>query len=194
MALVNVQNRIQQVMSRLPEEVTRQGLVAKNKVAGAGAVTGSLSSPNGKYSPLELSNYAAIYIKDELLRVPGVGEVNVFGAGDYGMRIWMNPQKMANLGVTTEDIALAIKSQNLQVPAGSLGVEPMSEPQKMQFTLRTKGRLTEPEQFAEIVIKSNPNGSNIKIKDVKNSRHEIFMSGDETLKWYMEEILEFFAE
>jgi len=166
MALVNVQNRIQQVMSRLPEEVTRQGLVAKNRVAGAGAVTGSLSSPNGKYSPLELSNYAAIYIKDELLRVPGVGEVNVFGAGDYGMRVWMNPQKMANLGVTTDDITMAIKSQNLQVPAGSLGVEPMSEPQKMQFTLRTKGRLTEPEQFAEIVIKSNPNGSNIKIKDV----------------------------
>ncbi len=166
MALVNVQNRIQQVMARLPEDVTRQGLVAKNRVSGSGALIGSLSSPNGTFSPLYLSNYAAIYVKDELLRVPGVGEVNVFGAGDYGMRIWMNPRKMASLGVSTTDIAAAIQAQNIQVPAGSLGLEPMSEPQKMQFTLRTKGRLTSPEQFAEIIIKANPDGSNVKIKDV----------------------------
>ncbi len=166
MALVNVQNRIQQVMARLPEDVTRQGLVAKNRVSGSGALIGSLSSPKGTFSPLYLSNYASIYIKDELLRVPGVGEVNVFGAGDYGMRIWMDPRKMANLGVSTSDISAAIQAQNVQVPAGSLGVEPMSDPQKMQFTLRTKGRLTTPEQFEEIIIKSNPDGSNIKIKDV----------------------------
>ncbi|MCQ2958470.1 MAG: efflux RND transporter permease subunit, partial [Candidatus Gastranaerophilales bacterium] len=166
MALVNVQNRIQQVMSRLPEEVTRQGLISKNRVSGGGAVIGSLSSPNGAFSPLYLSNYASIHIKDELLRVPGVGEVNVFGAGDYGMRIWLNPQKMASLNVGTNEIAAAIEGQNIQVPAGSLGIEPMSEPQKMQFTLRTKGRLTTPEEFENIIIKSNQDGSNIKIKDV----------------------------
>jgi len=166
MALVNVQNRLQQIMSRLPEDVTRQGIVAKTRVAGAGALTASLSSPHGTYTPLELSNYAAIYIKEELLRVQGVGEVNVFGAGDYGMRVWMNPQTMANLGITTADIATAIRSQNVQVPAGALGVEPMNEPQKMQFTLRTKGRLTEPEQFENIVIKADKSGANVKIKDI----------------------------
>lgn len=166
MALVNVQNRIQQVMARLPEDVTRQGLVAKNKVSGSGALIGSLSSPDGTFSPLYLSNYASIYIKEELLRVPGVGEVNVFGAGDYGMRIWMNPRKMAGLNISTTDITAAIQAQNVQVPAGSLGIEPMSEPQKMQFTLRTKGRLTTPEQFGNIVIRSNPDGSNVRIKDV----------------------------
>ena len=166
MALVNVQNRISQVTSRLPEEVTRQGLISKNQVSGGGALIGSLSSPNGEFTPLYLSNYASIYIKDELLRVPGVGEVNVFGAGDYGMRIWMNPQKMASLGVSTTDISNAIRGQNLQVPAGSLGVEPMEDKQKMQFTLRTKGRLTTPEEFENIIIKSNPDGSSIKIKDV----------------------------
>ncbi len=166
MALVNVQNRIQQVTSRLPEEVIKQGLVAKSSTAGSGAIIGSLSSPDNTFTPLYLSNYASIYIKDELLRVPGVSEVNIFGAGDYGMRIWMNPNKMSSLGVSTADIAAAIQGQNLQVPAGSLGVEPMSDPQKMQFTLRTKGRLTTPEQFENIVIHSNQNGSNIKIKDV----------------------------
>lgn len=166
MALVNVQNRISQVTSRLPEEVTRQGLIAKNQVAGGGALIGSLSSPNGAFSPLFLSNYASIYIKDELLRVPGVGEVSVFGAGDYGMRIWMNPQKMASLGVSTTDIANAIQAQNIQVPAGSLGIEPMSEKQKMQFTLRTKGRLSSPEEFGNIIIRSNTDGSSVKIKDV----------------------------
>ena len=166
MALVNVQNRIQQVTARLPQEVTRQGLIAKTRVSGAGALIGSLSSPKGTYSPLYLSNYASIYIKEELLRVPGVGEVNVFGAGDYGMRIWMNPRKMANLGVSTTDIAEAIQAQNMQVPAGSLGLEPMREAPKMQFTLRTEGRLTTPEQFENIIIKANTNGSNIRIKDV----------------------------
>ncbi|MCR4881126.1 MAG: efflux RND transporter permease subunit [bacterium] len=166
MALINVQNRISQVMSRLPEEVTRQGLVSKNQTNGGGALIGSLSSPNGQYSTLYLGNYASIYIKDELLRVPGVGEISVFGAGDYGMRIWMNPQKMASLGVSAADISEAIRSQNVQVPAGSLGVEPMSDTQKMQFTLRTKGRLTNPEEFENIIIKSSPSGANIKIKDV----------------------------
>ena len=166
MALVNVQNRISQVTSRLPEEVTRQGLISKNQTSGGGAIIVSLSSPDGQYSTLYLGNYASIYIKDELLRVPGVGEISVFGAGDYGMRIWLNPQKMASLGVSTADISNAIRGQNLQVPAGSLGVEPMSEPQKMQFTLRTKGRLTSPEEFENVIIKSNKNGSNIKIKDV----------------------------
>ncbi len=165
-ALVNVQNRIQQVMSMLPEDVTRQGISAKARVSGAGALIASLSSPKGTHSLLEVSNYASIYIKDELMRVPGVGEVNVFGAGDYGMRIWMNPIKMSSLGVTPQDISAAITSQNTQVAAGSLGLEPMDDPQAMQFTIRTKGRLVKPEQFENIIIKSNQNGSSVRIKDV----------------------------
>ncbi|MDD3594578.1 MAG: efflux RND transporter permease subunit [Candidatus Gastranaerophilales bacterium] len=165
-ALVKVQNRLQQVMSRLPEDVTRQGLIVKSKVSGSGVLIAALTSPDNTYDTLYLSNYASIYIRDELLRVPGVGEVNVFGAGDFGMRIWMNPEKMASLNVTPTDIIAAVKAQNTQVPAGALGLEPMVDKQKMQFTLRTKGRLVEAEEFENIIIKSNIDGSNIRIKDV----------------------------
>ena len=165
-ALVNVQNRLQQIISRLPEDVSRQGLTAQAQAGGIGVAIIGITSPDSSRDSLYLSNYASIYIKDELYRIEGVGQVQVFGAGDYGMRIWLNPQKMTALGISTTEISSAIKSQNAQVAAGALGQEPIVDKQKMQFTLRTKGRLVEPSEFENIIVKSNPDGSNVKIKDI----------------------------
>ncbi len=166
MDLVNVQNQLQLVTPRLPEEVRRYGLTVRKSTGGAGCLLMSLSSPNGTYNSLFLANYATMFIKDELARIKGCGSVSVFGAGDYSMRIWLKPDKMASLGVSTTDINDAISAQNVQSPAGDIGVEPMDEPQVLKFTLRTKGRLKDVEEFENIVVKANVDGSNVKIKDV----------------------------
>lgn len=166
MDLVNVQNQLQLVTPRLPEEVKRYGLTVKKSTGGAGCLLMALSSPNGTYNSLFLANYATMFIKDELARIKGCGTVSIFGAGDYSMRIWLKPDKMASLGVSTTDINNAITSQNIQSPAGNIGVEPMDEPQVLKFTLRTKGRLKTVEEFENIVVKANVDGSNVKIKDV----------------------------
>ena len=166
MALVNVQNRLQLVTPRLPEEVRRYGLTVRKSTGGPGCLMISLTSPNRTYDALFLANYATMFVKDEIARTKGCGTVNVFGAGDYSMRIWLKPDKMASLGISTSDISTAINSQNIQTPAGNIGVEPMSSPQVMKFTLRTKGRLKTVEEFENIVVKSNVNASNVKLKDV----------------------------
>lgn len=166
MALVNVQNRLQLVTPRLPEEVRRYGMTVRKSTGGAGCLMMSLTSPNGTYDNLFLANYATMFIKDEIARIKGCGTVNIFGAGDYSMRIWLKPDKMASLGVSTSDISTAVNSQNIQTPAGNIGVEPMVTPQAMKFTLRTKGRLKTVEEFENIIVKSNRNGSNVKLKDV----------------------------
>ncbi len=166
MALVNVQNQLQLVTPRLPEEVKRYGLTVKKSTGGPGCLMMSLRSPNGTYKSLYLANYATLFLKDELARIPGVAEVNIFGAGEYAMRIWLNPERMASLGVSTTDVQNAISSQNVQTPAGDLGVEPMIDPQVLKYTLRTKGRLKEVSEFENIVVRANPDGSNIKVKDV----------------------------
>ncbi len=166
MALVNVQNQLQLVTPRLPEEVKRYGLTVKKSTGGPGCLMMSLRSPNGTYKSLYLANYATLFLKDELARIPGVAEVNIFGAGEYAMRIWLNPERMASLGVSTTDVQSAISSQNVQTPAGDLGVEPMVDPQVLKYTLRTKGRLKEVSEFENIVVRANPDGSNIKVKDI----------------------------
>ena len=166
MALVNVQNQLQLVQPRLPEEVKRYGLTVKKSTGGAGCLYLALTSPNKTYNSLFLANYATLYLKDELARTKGCGQVQVFGAGDYSMRIWLKPDKMASLGISASDINTAITSQNTQSPAGNIGVEPMENPQVMKFTLRTKGRLKTVEEFENIIVKSNRDGSNVKIKDV----------------------------
>ena len=166
MALVNVQNRLQLVTPRLPEEVRRYGLTVRKSTGGPGCLMVSLNSPNGTYNNLFLANYATMFLKDEIARVKGCGTVNIFGAGDYSMRIWLKPDKMASLGVSTTDISTAVTYQNTQTPAGNIGVEPMANPQVMKFTLRTKGRLKTVEEFENIIVKSNSNGSNVKLKDV----------------------------
>ncbi|MCM1002857.1 MAG: efflux RND transporter permease subunit [Candidatus Gastranaerophilales bacterium] len=166
MALVNVQNQLQLVQPRLPEEVKRFGLTVKKATGGSGCLYLALTSPNKTYNSLFLANYATLYIKDELARTKGCGQVQVFGAGDYSMRIWLKPDKMASLGVSASEINAAITSQNIQAPAGNIGVEPFENPQMMKFTLRTKGRLKTVEEFENIIVKSNVGGSNVKIKDV----------------------------
>ncbi|MBE7704637.1 MAG: efflux RND transporter permease subunit [Cyanobacteria bacterium SIG29] len=164
--LVNVQNRLKQVEPLLPEDVKRLGVTAVNKVAGAGACILNLESNNNSWTQLDLTNYASIYIKDEIKRLDGVGEVNVFGAGDYSMRIWLDPSKMANLNVSVNEIKAAIAGQNVQVSSGALGALPSKTNQTLRMALMTKGRLIEAEEFEEIIVRSNTDGSQIKIKDL----------------------------
>ncbi len=166
MAVVNVQNRLQLITPRLPEEVRRYGMTVRKSTGGPGLLLVCIDSPNGDYDPLFLANYASIYIKDELARIKGVAGVSVFGSGDYSMRIWLDPNKMSNLKMSVSEIANAISTQNAQAPAGSIGVEPMSEKQMIKLTLRTKGRLKEVSEFENIVIRSGINGEQIKLKDI----------------------------
>jgi len=164
--LMNVQNRIQQVQSQLPEDVQRTGVTAISRSSGSGAVILTLVPEHGQWSQLDLTNYGTIYISDELKRVDGVADVNVYGAGDYAMRIWLDPQKMAGLNVSTSEVKAAITSQNTQVTAGALGQRPTDNEQALQITLKTKGRLQDVKEFENIIIRSNMDGSNIKIKDI----------------------------
>lgn len=166
MNLVNVQNRLQLVTPRLPEEVRRYGLTVRKSTGGGGCLFIGLRSPNGTYNSLYLANYASMFIKDELARTHGCAGVAVYGAGDYSMRIWLKPDKMASLGISTTDISQAIQAQNVQTPAGNIGTEPMETPQMMKFTLKTKGRLKTVEEFENIILKANRDGSNVRVKDV----------------------------
>lgn len=164
--LMNVQNRIQQVQSQLPEDVQRTGVTAISRSSGSGAVILTLYPESGNWSQLDLTNYGSIYIKDELKRVEGVADVNVYGAGDYSMRIWLDPQKMAGLNISTSEVKAAISAQNTQVTAGALGQLPTDDNQALQLTLKTKGRLSDVKEFENIIIRSNMDGSNVKIKDI----------------------------
>lgn len=164
--LMNVQNRIQQVQSQLPEDVQRTGVTAISRSSGSGALILTLYPESGSWSQLDLTNYGSIYIKDELKRVGGVADINVYGAGDYSMRIWLDPQKMAGLNVSISEIKSAISNQNTQVTAGSLGALPTDDPQALQLTLKTNGRLSDVKEFENIIIRSNMDGSNIRLKDV----------------------------
>jgi len=166
MDLVNVQNQLQLVTPRLPEEVRKYGLTVRKSTGGPGCLTMSLRSPNGTYDALYLANYATMYLKDELARTKGCAQIQVFGAGAYSMRLWLYPDRMASYGVSVLDINTAVNAQNIQTPAGNLGTEPMDTPQVLKYTLRTKGRLKTVEEFENIVVKSKINGSNIKLKDV----------------------------
>ncbi len=164
--LMNVQNRIQQVQSQLPEDVQRTGVTAISRTAGSGALILTLIPERGHWSQLDLTNYGSIYVKDELKRVEGVADVDVYGSGDYAMRIWLDPQKMAGLNISTSEVKAAILAQNTQVTAGALGQRPTEDEQALQITLKTKGRLQDVKEFENIIIRSNIDGSNVKIKDI----------------------------
>lgn len=166
MAVVNVQNQLQLVTPRLPEEVRRYGLSVRKSTGGPGLMMISVNSPHGSYDSLFVSNYADIFIKDELARIKGVGTVSVFGSSSYSMRIWLDADKMATYGLSTTDVTSAIQSQNIQSPAGDLGVEPMKDKQLIKLTMRTKGRLKDAKEFENIIIKSLPNGAQVRLKDV----------------------------
>ncbi len=164
--LMNVQNRIQQVQSQLPQDVQRTGVTAISRTAGSGALIFTLYPESGNWSQLDLTNYGSIYIKDELKRVDGVADVEVYGAGDYAMRVWLDPQKMAGLNISISEVKAAIDAQNTQIAAGSLGALPTDEKHALQLTLKTKGRLSDAKEFENIIIRSNMDGSNVKIKDI----------------------------
>ncbi len=166
MAVVNVQNQLQLVTPRLPEEVKRYGLSVKKSTGGPGFIMISVNSPTGTYDNLYIANYASIYLKDELARIKGVGDISVFGSSSYAMRIWLDATKMANLGITVEEVTRAIQYQNTQSPAGDLGVEPMVNKQMVKLTLRTKGRLSTVEDFENIIVRSKADGSNVRLKDL----------------------------
>lgn len=166
MAVINVQNKLQLVTPRLPEEVRRYGLMVKKTVGGPGLLMISVNSPDNTYDPLFIANYASIYVKDEIARIRGVSDVNVFGSADYSMRIWLNATKMAALGISVSDIYTAIQQQNTQVPAGDIGIEPLVDKQMVKLTLRTHGRLKDAEEFENIIVRSRPDGSQVKVKDI----------------------------
>lgn len=164
--LMNVQNKIQQVQALLPYEVTSLGITAENQVGGAGAIILNLSSEDESWNQLDLTNYANIYIKDAIKRISGVGSVNVFGADEYSMRIWLDPAKLANYKVSISEVKSAIANQNTQISTGALGDLPTNEKPSLKLSLLTKGRLTTPEEFGNIIIRSDANGSRIRLRDV----------------------------
>ena len=165
MAQVNVNNRVKAAEARLPEEVKRIGVTVQKRSNDILQVV-AMTSEQGRYNTLFLSNYASLNIVDELKRVKGVGDVTIFGAQDYSMRVWLKPDRMAQLGVTTTDIANAISAQNAQNAAGKIGQAPSPDDQQLVYTVTAKGRLVTPEQFGDIVIRAaGPNGA-LRLKDV----------------------------
>ena len=164
LAAVEVQNRVSQANSQLPAEAINAGITVRKQSPDT-LMYFALYSPESSYDPLFISNYGYVYIVDELKRVKGVGDVRVFGS-DFGMRIWLKPDRMARLGITAADVAQAIKEQNLQVPAGQVGQPPATRGQSFQYSLRVKGRLVETSQFEDIIVGSRPDGSFVRIKDI----------------------------
>ena len=164
-AALDVQNRVQIAESKLPAEVLRTGVKTRKRSPNLTLVV-NLLSPKGTYDQLFLSNYADIHIKDALKRVPGVGDVTIFGARDYSMRIWLDPDKLAGLGLAATDVAQAIRRQNIQVPAGQIGEPPAPSGQEFQYPIITLGRLADVAQFEDIIIRTRPDGSILRVKDV----------------------------
>jgi HAE1 family hydrophobic/amphiphilic exporter-1 len=162
---VNVQNRVSLASSQLPPEVTRAGLTVQ-KQSTAMLLVVALYSPKGTYDELFLSNYAKINVIDTLARIPGVGQVSQFGALDYSMRIWLDSARLTALGLTPSDVMTAIQSQNIQAAVGRIGAQPMSNDAQFQITLQTKGRLSEVKEFESIVVRANPDGSTVRVKDL----------------------------
>jgi len=166
MATVDVQNRVSLASPQLPDDVTRQGLTVKKQSPNMLVCANLIADEGSGYDALFLSNYATINLADALARIPGVGNVQVYGAGDYGMRIWLDPDKLARLGLTVADVIGAVQEQNLQAPAGQIGVPPAPRGQEFQLTIQTKGRLAEPEEFGGIIVRAGADGSLTRIRDV----------------------------
>ena len=154
---VNTQNRVNWASAQLPEEVRRQSVIVKEKSPSMLLVI-ALFSPDGRYDDLFLSNYASIYLKDELARIPGVGEVQLLGEHKYSMRIWLDPERMAGMNMTVDEVTNALKQQNVQVSAGALGEAPTGGNGIFRYALQTQGRLSEVSEFEEIVVRSTPDG------------------------------------
>ncbi|MEA3151085.1 MAG: multidrug efflux pump, partial [Gammaproteobacteria bacterium] len=164
-AQVQVQNRVSQALPKLPDVVQRLGVVT-NKASPDLTMVVHLVSPDNRYDTLYLSNYALLRVKDELARLDGVGDVQVFGAGQFSMRIWLDPEKVASRGLDADDVVRAIREQNLQVAAGQLGAPPLPSATEFQVAINTKGRLTTEDDFRSIIIKTGAAGQVTRLKDV----------------------------
>ncbi len=165
-ASVKVQNLVQEVEPRLPSAVTRQGVDVFSRSSNILLFVALESDDPGRYNSLYLTNYAQLHITDNLSRLPGVGGVNAFGAGEYSMRVWLDPARMQVRGITPADVIAAIESQNMEVSAGSVGAAPTSQPTAFQVTLTSRGRLTSPSQFGDIILRSGADGSILHLRDI----------------------------
>ncbi|MDP3639195.1 MAG: efflux RND transporter permease subunit, partial [Azonexus sp.] len=164
-AAVNVNNRVKTAEARLPEEVRRNGVIVQKRSNDILQVV-ALESDKGRYNTLFLSNYASLNIADELKRIRGVGDVTIFGAQDYAMRVWLKPDRLAQLGLTTSDVATAIRAQNAQNAAGKIGQDPSPAEQMLVYTVTAKGRLLTPEAFGDIIIRASGPGGTLRLKDI----------------------------
>ncbi len=164
-ANVLTQNRVNAAEARLPAEVTAQGVTVKKQSPSILMVI-SLYSPKGTYDANYLINYCGINLRDQILRIPGIAQVDLFGGTDYGMRIWLRPDKMAKLGLTPSDVINSIREQNLQAPAGRIGAAPSPKDQQFTFTVAAPGRLVTPEEFENIIIRGADTGAQVRVRDV----------------------------
>lgn len=164
-ASVNVQNRVAQAVAALPAEVTANGVVTQKSSSNM-LLVAALTSPNGSYDSVFLSNYAAINIKDALARVAGVGKADILTNFEYAMRVWLDPNKMAGLSISPGDVINAVREQNIEVSAGQVGAPPVPGDQVFQYTIKSKGRLTEVSEFEEIVIRTGNGGSTVRLSDI----------------------------
>src|SRR5476651_199686 len=163
-AETEVQNRVQRALPRLPDEVRQIGVTTVKTSPNLTMVV-HLQSPSGRYDDLYLRNYAVLNVKDQLARINGMGEVQLFGSGDYAMRVWLDPQKVAARGLTATDVVDAIREQNVQVAAGVIGQGPTKDAD-FQLTVNTQGRLKSVEEFGNIIVKTNTDGALTLLKDV----------------------------
>ncbi|MFP5240023.1 MAG: efflux RND transporter permease subunit, partial [Acidobacteriota bacterium] len=164
-ATINVNNRVQAAQPFLPDDVRRQGVTVTKKSSNMLMVL-SMDSPEGRYDTIFVSNYALVNVIDELKRVPGVGDAMIFGAKDYSMRIWLRPDKLAQLKLTPADVAAAVREQNSQYAAGRIGEEPQPSPVDVNYMVITQGRLATAEEFENIILRADPDGSTLRLKDV----------------------------
>ncbi|MGH8664599.1 MAG: efflux RND transporter permease subunit, partial [Burkholderiales bacterium] len=164
-ATVDINNRVRVAEPRLPEEVRRLGVVVRERSTNI-VLIASLLSPDGRHNAVELTNYSQLNVIDELKRIPGVGDASLFGTQNYAMRIWVQPDLMRQYALTTSDIAAAIGEQNSQFAAGQIGAPPNDGKVPFTYTVTTKGRLLETSEFENIVLRANPDGSLLRLKDV----------------------------
>ncbi|WP_394547288.1 multidrug efflux RND transporter permease subunit OqxB [Pantoea ananatis] len=164
-AQVQVQNRVAQAEARLPEDVRRLGITTQ-KMSPTLTLVVHLFSPENTYDSLYLRNYATLKVKDELARLPGVGQIQIFGAGEYAMRVWLDPNKVAARGLTASDVVKAMQEQNVQVSAGQLGAEPLKKQSDFLLSINMQGRLENEQQFGDIILKTSEDGSLVRLRDV----------------------------
>ena len=164
-ATVNVSNRVKQVESRLPLEVRRQGVTVERGSSSFLQVL-AFYSPDGTHDDLFISNYVTLNVLDELKRLPGTTNVQIFGAKDYAMRVWLKPDRIAQLKLTPADVVAAINEQNAQFAAGKVGAAPIGPGQDLVYTITTQGRLADAKEFGAIIVRASPDGSTVRLADV----------------------------